>query len=285
MVEYYERKQNKTKIKKEAKYLKDEYAKKLLKEEDCKEYVASIIASVLDLPKDYVVNNLKLLNNEININEHVKNQEADAVFDLDEHIVNIEINYNNSIELQTKNTGYIAQLYLTQIKPGENYPKIKPIVQINLNNYDVFNKNEFIYHSVVMETKHHIIRNKDIEIFDINIDLLNEIDYNEIEKLNERDLRWLLYIFVCGDKRLREEVYGESEMMKKVNDKIDDYQAFLNRWLYYDKEYLDNCGIRYKFQIETAKKLLQMKLGTDEQIAKATGLDLERIEKLKKEKE
>ncbi len=274
---------------KEIRYLKDEYAKKLLKEEDCKEYVASIIASVLDLPKDYVVNNLKLLNNEININEHVKNQEADAVFDLDEHIVNIEINYNNSIELQTKNTGYIAQLYLTQIKPGENYPKIKPIVQINLNNYDVFNKNEFIYHSVVMETKHHIIRNKDIEIFDINIDLLNEIDYNEIEKLNERDLRWLLYIFVCGDKRLREEVYGESEMMKKVNDKIDNYQAFLNQWLYYDKEYLDNCGFeelgRQKAKKETAKKLLQMKLGTAEQIAEATGLTLDEIEDLKKEKD
>ena len=273
-----------TKIKKEAKYLKDEYAKKLLKEEDCKEYVASIIASVLDLPKDYVVNNLKLLNNEISINEHVKNQEADAVFDLDEHIVNIEINYNNSIELQTKNTGYIAQLYLTQIKPGENYPKIKPIVQINLNNYDVFNKNEFIYHSVVMETKHHIIRNKDIEIFDINIDLLNEIDYNEIEKLNERDLRWLLYIFVCGDKRLREEVYGESEMMKKVNDKIDDYQAFLNQWLYYDKEYLDNCGIRYKFQIETAKKMLEKNFSIID-IIDCTGLTQDQIENIKKEKE
>ena len=272
-----------TKIKKEAKYLKDEYAKKLLKEADCKEYVASIIASVLDLPKDYVVNNLKLLNDEISFNENVKNQEADAVFNVDEHIVNIEINYNNSIKLQTKNTGYIAQLYLTQIKPGKAYPKIKPIVQINLNNYDVFNKNEFIYHSVVMETKHHIIRNKDIEIFDINIDLLNEIDYNEIEKLNERDLRWLLYIFVCGDKRLRKEVYGESEMMKKVNEKIDDYEAFLNQWLYYDKEYLDNCGIRYKVQTETAKKLLQMKLGTEEQIAEATGLDLEQIENIKKE--
>ena len=273
-----------TKIKKEANYLKDEYAKKLLKEEDCKEYVASIVASVLDLPKDYVVNNLKLLNDEISINEHVKNQEADAVFDLDEHIVNIEINYNNSIKLQTKNTGYIAQLYLTQIKPGKEYPKIKPIVQINLNNYDVFNKNEFIYHSVVMETKHHIIRNKDIEIFDINIDLLTEIDYNEIEKLNERDLRWLLYIFVCGDKRLRKEVYGESEMMKKVNDKIDDYQAFLNQWLYYDKEEIDNAGFeelgRQKAKKETARKMLEKNFSITD-IMDCTGLTLNQIEKLK----
>ncbi len=113
--------------KKPVKYLKDEYAKKLLKEEDCKEYVASIIASVLDLPKDYVVNNLKLLNDEINVNKNVKDQKVDAVFNLDKHIVNIEINYNNNIELQTKNTSYIAQLYLKQIKPGERYPKIKPI--------------------------------------------------------------------------------------------------------------------------------------------------------------
>ena len=278
-----------TKIKKKPNYLKDKYAKKILKEEDCKEYVASIIASVLDLPKDYVIENLKLLNDEININENLKEQEADAIFNLDERIVNIEINYNNSIKLQTKNTSYIAQLYLTQIKPGENYPKIKPIIQINLNNYDLFDQNEFIYRSVVMDTKHHMIRNKDIEIYDINIDLLSKIDYNEIEKLNEEDLRWLLYIFVCRSKRLRRKVYGESEMMKKVNNKLDKYQTVLKDFLYYNQEEIDNAGFeelgRQKMAKETALNLLQMKLLNKEQIAKATGLSLNQIEKLKKEKD
>ena len=121
---------------------------------------------------------------------------------------------------------------------------------------------------------------------DIHIDLLNEIDYNEIERLKEDDLRWLLYIFVCGDESLREKVYGESEMMKKVNDKIDNYQAFLNQWLYYDKEYLDNCGFeeigRQKAKKETAKKMLEDHLDID-LITKYTGLTLNQIENIKNE--
>ncbi len=137
-----------------------------------------------------------------------------------------------------------------------------------------------------METKHHIIRNKEIEIFDINIDLLNKIDYNEIEKLNENDLRWLLYIFVCEDKKLRKEVYGESEMMKKVNDKIDNYQTFLNQWLYYDKDAIDNAGFYQKGiddnKKDTAKKMLEDNLDND-LIIKYTGLTQDEIEIIIKE--
>ena len=127
---------------------------------------------------------------------------------------------------------------------------------------------------------------KNIEIFDINVDLLTEIDYNEIEKLNERDLKWLLYIFVCGDKRLREEVYGESEMMKKVNQKVEKYNDPLDAYLFYDKKELDEAGM-YQMgmdekAMDIAKKLLQMKVLTEEQIAKATGLTQDEIEDLKK---
>ena len=129
------------------------------------------------------------MNPEVNVNKNVKNQEVDVIYDTDDNYVNIEINYQNSQDLQIKNNAYIAQLYLKQIKPGENYPKIKPIVQININNYDYYKKKKFIYHSYVMEEEYHLARDKNIEIFDINVDLLTEIDYNEIEKLNERDLK------------------------------------------------------------------------------------------------
>ncbi len=268
--------------------LKDEFAKKIFRSEDCKEYVASVIAVLLHLKKEDVMNNLTLINPEVNVNKNVKNQEVDVIYDTKENYVNIEINYRNSQDLRIKNNAYIAQLYLKQIKPKEKY-QIKPIVQININNYDYYKKKKFIYHSVVMEEEYHIARDKNIEIFDINVDLLTEIDYNEIEKLNERDLKWLLYIFVCGDKRRRKEVYGESEMMKKVNQKVESYDDPLDAYLFYDKKAMDEAGIKQMIvddtHKETAKKLLQMKLGTDEQIAEATGLTLDEIEDLKKEKD
>ena len=121
---------------------------------------------------------------------------------------------------------------------------------------------------------------------DIHIDLLNEIDYNEIERLKEDDLRWLLYIFVCGDESLREKVYGEREMMKKLNQKIDDYETVLDRWLYYSKEEIDNAGFeelgRKKMAKETAKKMLEDHLDID-LITKYTGLTLNQIENIKNE--
>ncbi len=269
----------------EKKLLNDEYAKKIFRSEDCREYVASVIAVVLNLKKEYVMENLTLINPNVNINENVKDQEVDTVYDTKENYINIEINYRNSKVSKIKNSAYIAQLYLKQVKPGEKY-QIKPIVQININNYDYYKKNQFIYHSYVMEEEYHIVRDKNIEIYDINLDLLSKMDYNEIEKMNERDLKWLLYIFVCEDKRLRKEVYGGSEMMKKVNKKVEDYEQALDAYLFYDKKALDEEGIRelylQDYQKETAKKMLEDNMSI-ELIMKYTGLTKDEIEAIQKE--
>ena len=271
---------------KQKKFLKDEYAKKIFRNADCKEYVASIIAVLLHLKKEYVMENLTLVDPEVNVNKNIKNQEANIVYDTKDNYINIEINYQNSKELQIKNSAYIAQLYLKQVKPGEKY-QIKPIVQINLNNYDCYKKNKFIYHSYIMEEEYHLARDKNIEIYDINLDLLSKIDYNEIEKKNENDLKWLLYIFVCEDRSLREEVYGGSEMMKKVNKKVEDYEKALDAYLFYDKKQLEEAGL-YQMGVdekgkEVAKKLLQMGVLDNKQIAEATELTLDEIEDLQKE--
>ncbi len=269
----------------EKKLLNDEYAKKIFRSEDCREYVASVIAVVLNLKKEYVMENLTLINPNVNINENVKDQEVDTVYDTKENYINIEINYRNSKVSKIKNSAYIAQLYLKQVKPGEKY-QIKPIVQININNYDYYKKNKFIYHSYVMEEEYHIVRDKNIEIYDINLDLLSKMDYNEIEKMNERDLKWLLYIFVCEDKRLRKEVYGGSEMMKKVNKKVEDYEQALDAYLFYDKKALDEEGIRelylQDYQKETAKKMLKKGIPVED-IVYYTELSIDDIKQIQKE--
>ena len=144
------------------------------------------------------------------------------------------------------------------------------------------------------------VRDKNIEIYDINLDLLSKMDYNEIEKKNERDLKWLLYIFVCEDKRLRKEVYGGSEMMKKVNKKVEDYEQALDAYLFYDKKALDDAGIyemgmdeglaqgmiqgEKKKAIETAKKMLKKGIPVED-IVYYTELSVNEIELIQKEEE
>lgn len=173
-------------------FLDDVVVPKLLKAEECREYLVSIIAAVLKIDKEYIMDNLRLIDTKINENIHNKDQEVDVIFENDAMMVNIEINTRNTKQSRIKNQVYIAHLIIRQTFPGEVY-HIKPVIQINVDGFDLYNKNEFIYRSVMMEEKYHLKRmDSYIEIYDINLDFLSKIDYNHIKELSEKDLKWLL---------------------------------------------------------------------------------------------
>lgn len=217
-------------------FLKDVVATKILKAEECREYLACIIAAVLNIDKMYILHNLKLLDTEVSQNIHTKDQEVDVIVENEEMVVNIEINTINSKQSRIKNNIYIAQLIIRQTFPGELY-NIKPIVQINVDSFDLYGKNEFIYHSILMEEKYHLKRsNSNIDIYDINLDFLSELNYNQVRNLNEKDLEWLLYIFVCQDKTLRNNLYSKNGMMRKVKKKMESFMKEFDGILYYNHD-------------------------------------------------
>ena len=221
---------------KEKIFLRDVFATKILKAEECREYLASIIAAVLDIDKDYVIHNLKLIDTEVSQNIHNKDQEVDVIVENEEMVVNIEINTLNTKQSRIKNNAYIAQLIIRQTYPGKVY-KIKPIVQINVDCFDAYLKDEFIYHSVLMEEKYHVKRSdSNIDIYDINLDFLSNLDYNQIRNLSEKDLKWLLYIFVCQDEALKNNLYGGNRMMRKVEKKMEDFMKEFDSLLYYNHD-------------------------------------------------
>ena len=277
-------------------FLDDKVVPKLLKSEECREYLISIIAAVLNIDKEYIMDNLRLIDIEVNENIKNKDQEVDVIVENDEIIVNVEINTSNTKESRIKNHIYIAHLVIRQTKPGSPY-RIKPVVQINVDAFDIYKKNEFIYHSVVMEKKHHIER-KDtyFEIYDINLDFLSKMNYNQIKNLSDKDLKWLLYIFVCQDKKLNKILYSENKMMKKVRYKMDDFMKEFDQILVYDYRKFKEAELKEmreermkkatekgekKKSIEIAKRLLSLKFMDVEQISEITSLTIKELEKLK----
>lgn len=88
----------------------------------------------------------------------------------------------------------------------------------------------------MMEENSHKKRNDLLEIVDINLEYLSDISYNEIKKLDEKDLRWLLYIFVCKDKDLREQLYQEKRVMGIVSKKLEEVTQYLDELLFYDPD-------------------------------------------------
>ena len=218
--------------KKEKKFLKDNVASIIFSE--CTEYVERVVSAALGIDEAEVKGNLTLLTPRISENINIKGSNADAVYESDTSIINIEVNYNITKESKMKNLRYVCQLLLKQTKPNEDI-NLKPIIQININNYDIFDKKEFIYRSFIMEEKYHLKRDDTISIIDINVDLLSEIDYTNI-KGGKDSLEYLLYIFVNENKSELSKLYSSDKIMKKVEEKMSVLSEDFLDGLYYDVE-------------------------------------------------
>ncbi len=273
-------------------FLKNEVSTIIFNDEDLRDYVVSIISESSGLERDFVSDNLVLDNNRINSNSEIKFSEVDSIYHNDYMYFNIEINTHKSNNTDSKNFRYVCHLILKQVPIGEK-DKYRKIYQININDYDYFGKDRFIYQSSMMEENLYLKRNDFMTIIDINLAYLRNIDYNQIKRERANSLKKLLYIFICNDKNKREELYNGDNLMEKVNKKLEFLiDEFGN--LYYDKEaYMDavyyelgtkdgiEIGAKNK-SIEIARNLIQMNLKIDD-IIKITSLTKEEVVKLKEE--
>jgi len=270
----------KTKIKEDV-YLKDKVAKILFTSKETREFTEELIAKAIDVPISVVKNNLELLPTSVNHNINIQYSEADALYENNTSIINIEINYVNYKTLDMKNMKYVCHLMLNQMKINEGYKKLKPIYQICINNFDIFKKDKFIYRSYIMEETLHEKRNDMMSIIDINIDYLKKKNYTEIE---DGSLEKLLYIFVCNDKEILEKIYKGDEIMKKVVEKVSTLTDDFANELYYDKEEIINeysydLGVE-ETKIEIIKNLLRKNI-SEEDILEITNITIEQLEEIK----
>ena len=263
-----------------SKFLNDKVATIILNDENLKDYVASVISKATNLDYELVNKNLVLDSNRINASIETKYSEVDALYHNDDIYFNIEVNLSKGISTEKKNFRYICNAILKQVPPGSK-DKFKKIYQININNYDILNKNEFIYKSSIIEEKYLIKRSDFIKIIDINMDYLRKIDYNVIEE-DSNSLEYLLYIFVCEDKEKRKELYSDDTIMEKVNKKLEELNKLIEE-VYFDPEEtwkeIATEAVEKKTKTNIAKKMLEDNIDKDI-IVKYTELTIEEIKEL-----
>lgn len=133
---------------------------------------------------------------------------------------------------------YVFHLCLRQLKPGEKENKIKPVYQININNYDIYKKGEFIYKTQLCETTYHCVRDNNLVIYDINMDFLKKLSYNEIDVMPSDSLEKLFLVFYNRKDINYEQFYNGNPLMERVVKRLEEMWKDFDDMLYYDAEEL-----------------------------------------------
>ena len=218
-------------------FLRDSDIKRILSvnEKVSINFFAGIIARLTKVDENKIRKNLRFIPQDVSFNNATVKSEVDHVLENDTKIFNFEFNNLYTRRNMIKNNAYVFQLYLRQISTSDEYDKIKPVTQICINSYDLYHRGDFIYHSVVMESKYLVPReNTDIDFYDINLEFLYEMSYNRIKE--GTDLEKMLYFLTCGDKKFLINLYkgdvNMTELEKQRQLVMDNFDSLL----YYNRD-------------------------------------------------
>ena len=230
-------------------FINDRAAKLLLTDINLRDYVCLIISKLLKLNYNYVKNNLELVHNGVNKNQNIKGKDTDALFENDYSVINFEFNTEYKSAYIIKNNMYVFHLYLRQLKPGEKENKIKPI----------YLKGEFIYKTQLCETTYHCIRDNNLVIYDINMDFLKKLSYNEIDGMPSDSLEKLFLVFYNREDFNYEQFYDGNPIMERVIKRLEEMWENFDDMLYYDVEKLrkaaDDEAMKETIEKQVAEKV------------------------------
>ncbi len=198
-------------------FLNEKVAKKLFKNEKYgKMLSARVISDYLGADYDEVYNNIHISTDEIAFSALTVNSTADAIYYDDNMYFNIEINFYKSKSKDIQLQGYVSQLFLGQLRSHKDYYRdIKKVIQICIDSYDYFGKNEFMYKVALMEENYHIKYSDKIQIIRLNIDYLRKIKYTLIMEGSNRLMKDLYFMICNKDDRLGL-VYEKDNLMKDI---------------------------------------------------------------------
>ena len=125
---------------KESVFINDKIIKKILNSEkkECREYLARIISGVLKIDINTIKDSIELIEPDVSNNINSVDSKVDSIYKTKDNYINIEINYNNKRIVTIKNNIYLYNMILRQVGKSKEYKDVLPVIQININNYDLF---------------------------------------------------------------------------------------------------------------------------------------------------
>lgn len=297
--------------------LKIDFAFKLLfGTQENEPILRAMLNALLKLPKDDRIASLTILNSEL-LREHETDKQS--VLDIyartekDEYI-NIEIQVADKYDMKKRTLYYWSRIYSSQLKKGSlSYGEMKKTITINILDFDLLQETDR-YHSTfrLYEDEEKFLLTDVLEVHFVEMPKLLRLWEQQAVNLEENEKeRWLLILEADDREDIRRELEAiamKDPVMKKAFDQWEDLSRDEKTWIEYEtrkKAIHDELSAAREAEIrqqrareeglaegrtegerqkatEVAKNLLAMDM-TVEMVAKATGLSVEEIEKLKQQ--
>ena len=269
--------------------LNEKVAKKLIKNSKCgKEFCARVISDVIGADYDEVVNNITLSTDEIAFTALTVNSTADAIYYDDKIYFNIEFNFHNGKSKPKQLESYTYQLFLGQLHTCEDYNKIKKIIQISIDGYDLLGYNDFIYDIVLMDKKHHVVVSDSMRFVHINLAYLRKIDYNVVIRESNKLMKDL-YFLICQDIDKLDVIYKGDGLMGEIIKEAKQIAGIEKMHLYLTDEEMQENDRKYYFETgvaESQKKVIINMISKKyslETISDCVNLPLDKVKQIIKE--
>ena len=195
--------------------MSDAVFKSVLQDRSCEDYLVDIIGGITKIDRDYIKRNLVFKNSELTKEEiEEKGKITNLLIELQGNIINLEMNKYYYDGLFNKNDRYVTKLKEEMITKKEKFAEEKKVIQINFNNFDMFD-DRIIIKFKMMDPERHLIRSDymkvtDTEIYYINLKRVRQKYYNK-EELTKFE-KELLIMTTDNKEELRKISKGCREM-------------------------------------------------------------------------
>ena len=214
--------------------------KKVFLKNDSKKYLCLLISNVFDISYKDLFTESILINGELpSKNLEKRSSYTDIVLRFRNIDFIIEMNYHTGNYIVEKNDSYLFNLHTSKIFNENNYGKDIYTYLLNIDDYDLLEKEELIYEGYLNNPKYNICMYENIKIKHINLAYIKNKLYNTDRRTDLTNFEKILIIFVCQRKDIilkltnNYAVKGVIKIMEKL--KLDvklptyDYEEFLRQ--------------------------------------------------------